>query len=398
MRVGSYSNHNFLINFVICPFFILLLLSHTHVSLLLCACLFTFYRCHRSPSKLSLKRRKENERWCAILSGSSLGSSRIRQVVETHSRDVQRRSKLRGTRTFAFDLLRRAFRRRDRNFLFLLRKLLYLSLFPAMQKWFAKLRGKGSEGKKTPKQRSPEPRKAESQPEPTPTSSIAPPPPHLPALDFSPPLTTVDLAPDSPPPTTEQSSTVDSSPRNQSTSRSSSSLPQLQPTTTLSPSIIPPTPIDPSPLSKSISRCSTPPPLVSSPIASSSSLQPVNSSPSPAGSSHLIPPPSPNLGRTSRSGSPARRGHHRRSSSTGSRSFRETLNAYAVEDSNGQRFVNQYKIGTPQGPLGRGTYAVVEKAVDRETNTEYVSFFSLYSSNLPSPRSLLESLVQCTGD
>ena len=244
----------------------------------------------------------------------------------------------------------------------------------SMNKILAVFRPKG---KKSNKQRSAEPiRKVESQPEPTSTSTTAaPPPPHLPALDFSPPLTTVDLARENPPPTSESPSRVDRSPPYPSTSRSSPSLPQLQPTSTLSPSVIPPTPIEPSPLSRSISRSSTPPPpLDSTPIASSSSLQPLYSSPSPAPSSHLIPPPSPNLGRTSRSGSPARRGHHRRSSSTGSRSFRETLNAYAVEDSSGQRFVNQYKIGTPQGPLGRGTYAVVEKAVDRETNTEYVSF------------------------
>lgn len=210
---------------------------------------------------------------------------------------------------------------------------------------------------------------------PQPVAEPRPSPPHeLPAFNFAPPLSQLDLSKNERETgqleTTESPQLAGQSPS--SLNRLSPPLPPLQTTTTPSSFVIPPTPIEPSPLSHSISRSSSPPPIEStSPVASTSSPPPVRSASTT--STHLIPPSSPNLSLSPRSRSPARRGHHRRSSSTGSRSFRETLNAYAVEDANGQRCVNQYVIGQTQGPLGRGTYAVVEKAVDRETNTEYVS-------------------------
>ena len=237
----------------------------------------------------------------------------------------------------------------------------------AMHKLLTKLCGKGTTN--TAKERkSTQPRSTSAEPR----VSLPPPsPPHeLPALDFStPPIGQLEvqrsagqptLAPSTNSPTVEPSSPLNSS------SLSPPSLPQLETstsTTTPASFVIPPTPIESSPLA----RTSTPPSLSDSssppPVASTSSLQPVYSSPTT--STHLIPPPSPRPSLSPRSGSPVARrggGHHRRSSSTGSRSFRETLNAYAVEDANGQRCVNQYIIGQTQGPLGRGTYAVVEKA------------------------------------
>ncbi|GAA6017926.1 hypothetical protein JCM11491_001221 [Sporobolomyces phaffii] len=206
-----------------------------------------------------------------------------------------------------------------------------------------------------------------------PATPPPPSPPHeLPALDFAPPIGQINLSEDTALNNSHKPELVEPpSSLNRSLSPTLPSL-QTQIPTTAAPSsfVIPPTPIDPSPLSRTISRSSTPPPVESPPVASTSSLRPVYSS--PTSSTHLVPPASPGVSLSPRSGSPARRGgHHRRSSSTGSRSFRETLNAYAVEDANGQRSVNQYIIGSSNGILGRGTYAVVEKAVDRETNTEY---------------------------
>ncbi|GAA5946566.1 hypothetical protein JCM3765_000298 [Sporobolomyces pararoseus] len=243
-----------------------------------------------------------------------------------------------------------------------------------MHKLLTKLCGKGTSNS-AKERKSSQPRSTE------PVIPLPPPsPPHeLPALDFStPPIGQLEvqksegqpsLAPPTIPRTVETSSPLNSS------SLSPPSLPQLETnigSTTPASFVIPPTPIESSPLAST----STPPSLSDSssppPVASTSSLQPVYSS--PTSSNHLIPPPSPRPSLSPRSGSPVARrggGHHRRSSSTGSRSFRETLNAYAVEDANGQRCVNQYIIGQTQGPLGRGTYAVVEKAVDRETGSEY---------------------------
>lgn len=64
----------------------------------------------------------------------------------------------------------------------------------------------------------------------------------------------------------------------------------------------------------------------------------------------------------------------KRTSSHGStnRTVKETLNAYAVENEDGSRMVNQYRLDG-SGPLGKGAYATVERATDRETGIEYVS-------------------------
>lgn len=126
--------------------------------------------------------------------------------------------------------------------------------------------------------------------------------------------------------------------------------------------VIPPTPIDP---------LASPPPPVDRPATPSDSRSPVAST----SSTPRLHPSSPNLTVTDpRSRSPHRppRGHHRRSSSTGSRSFRETLNAFAVEGPDGVRSVNHYVLGEV---LGRGSYATVEKAIDRETGHAYVRCF-----------------------
>ncbi|GAA5936144.1 serine/threonine-protein kinase [Sporobolomyces koalae] len=208
--------------------------------------------------------------------------------------------------------------------------------------------------------------------------AVSPPsPPHeLPALQFSRPLSHIELPLDQDPDPAPPTAAVERASANSSavSTRAAASpapapLPPLETSVTNpSPSVIPPTPIEPPPTAlpdPDLGRAESTPP-----VASTSSLHPTYSSPTT--STHLFPPSSPSLSVSTRSGSPARRGgHHRRSSSTGSRSFRETLNAYAVEDANGQRCVNQYIIASGSGPLGKGTYAVVEKAVDRETNTEY---------------------------
>ncbi|SGY51090.1 BQ5605_C001g00959 [Microbotryum silenes-dioicae] len=59
-------------------------------------------------------------------------------------------------------------------------------------------------------------------------------------------------------------------------------------------------------------------------------------------------------------------------SSSPARNYKETLNAYAVEDEDGVRSVNQYLLGKDKkGSLGKGSYATVERATDRETGVEY---------------------------
>ncbi|KAM0754368.1 kinase-like protein [Meredithblackwellia eburnea MCA 4105] len=60
--------------------------------------------------------------------------------------------------------------------------------------------------------------------------------------------------------------------------------------------------------------------------------------------------------------------HHRRTSSTGDRSFKETLNAFTADGENGTRSVNQYII---KERLGAGSYATVERATDRVTRVDY---------------------------
>ncbi|GAA6059844.1 hypothetical protein JCM10212_003756 [Sporobolomyces blumeae] len=218
---------------------------------------------------------------------------------------------------------------------------------------------------------------------PAPAPRRPPSPPHkLPDLAFAPPLSAPELPNIEVETSTDQARGVHHPRSEAERSTSIPSLARLEPVPPVAPSVIPPTPIDPSPDSHPLAaspvttttdQSLSPPPVSHSSLpapASASSLSPPRGSPTPSSSTsnHLLPPASPSV---SRSASPARRGTHRRSSSTGSRSFRETLNAYAVEDENGQRCVNQYIIGQSQGPLGRGTYAVVEKAVDRETGNEY---------------------------
>ncbi|BGP46731.1 hypothetical protein JCM10450v2_002579 [Rhodotorula kratochvilovae] len=216
----------------------------------------------------------------------------------------------------------------------------------------------------------------------------APTPPHeLPALTFSEPLTAPDLpapaqtrapGPGEPALALPASSSPLAAGGTGTLPPPAVVLPKLAQlrqveSPTLSHSVTPPTPIDPTPSSSStdpsrsssFTRPSTPPSSTHSPEPSTSTLT----------TPHLVPLASPNLTISDqRSRSPARgaeRGHHRRSSSqgtTGSRSFRETLNAYAVEGADGSRSVNQYVLGET---LGRGSYATVERAVDRETGQEY---------------------------
>lgn len=217
--------------------------------------------------------------------------------------------------------------------------------------------------------------------------------PHeLPALTFSPPLSAPELS--SPVETVAPPGEASAAPRSPSSPAGDTQLPppssaaqpklaqllKVDSPAAVTHSVTPPTPIDPTPTPSpttgrsrsSTSRPSTPPSSTHTPEASTSTAAPRTP--------HLTPPPAPHaLALTPadaerRSRSPARgeSRHHRRSSSqgtTGSRSFRETLNAYAVEAPDGSRSVNQYVLGET---LGRGSYATVEKAVDRETGGEYV--------------------------
>ncbi|KAK4704214.1 hypothetical protein P7C70_g2000, partial [Phenoliferia sp. Uapishka_3] len=59
---------------------------------------------------------------------------------------------------------------------------------------------------------------------------------------------------------------------------------------------------------------------------------------------------------------------HQRTSSAGSRSFKETLNAFAADGHDGTRSVNQYIL---KEKLGQGSYATVERATDRTTHLDY---------------------------
>ena len=95
------------------------------------------------------------------------------------------------------------------------------------------------------------------------------------------------------------------------------------------------------------------------------------STPSP---SHTSRPSSPTMsGPPSRSASPSsphyrpRDSHHRRTSST--HRVRETLRGEQKSTDDGQRMVNQYRIGKS---LGKGGYAKVELAMDVGTGVEYV--------------------------
>lgn len=60
---------------------------------------------------------------------------------------------------------------------------------------------------------------------------------------------------------------------------------------------------------------------------------------------------------------------HQRTSSSGSRSFKETLNAFTADGHDGTRSVNQYIL---KERLGQGSYATVERATDRVTHVDYV--------------------------
>lgn len=69
--------------------------------------------------------------------------------------------------------------------------------------------------------------------------------------------------------------------------------------------------------------------------------------------------------------------HRRTSSHNGPHgTVKETLNAYESDGGEGgMRSVNQYVL---KGELGRGSYATVERACDRETGIEYVSSLDHY--------------------
>lgn len=95
----------------------------------------------------------------------------------------------------------------------------------------------------------------------------------------------------------------------------------------------------------------------------------------PSSTTHLPPPPRQNPHSTH----PSTASHRRSGSGSGSqsRSYKETLNAYAVDSGTGTRTVNQYRLGGngtgDDGHLGKGSYATVERATDSETGVEYVS-------------------------
>ncbi|GAA6004737.1 uncharacterized protein JCM10292_002497 [Rhodotorula paludigena] len=220
--------------------------------------------------------------------------------------------------------------------------------------------------------------------------------PALPALTFSPPLSAAELEHDA---ATKQPEppAVDAAREPQPASPALPPPVAALPTLTRlrqveSPTIVqtitPPTPIDPpssgstgpnhslfAPTPTTTTTSDQTPTRSSTPPSSRASLDVTHADRSP----HLLPvAPSPTLtvsDRRSRSpgrpAGPGPWGHHRRSSSTGtvgSRSFRETINAYAVEGADGQRSVNQYILGET---LGRGSYATVEKARDRNTGEEF---------------------------
>lgn len=183
--------------------------------------------------------------------------------------------------------------------------------------------------------------------EPTPTPPPAAASPALPQLELTTPILASDLLHEDEPHVSSAPTKITPTPRppivadETEPSASAKRLPQLQvvsPTVTLS--LTPPTPVDAPPSPASPPRDTARDNLLLS----------------------LQHPASP--------GSSA--GSKRRTSSQGSqnRTFKETLNAYAVEE-NGQRMVNQYRLDS-SGSLGRGSYATVERATDRETGIEYV--------------------------
>ena len=199
----------------------------------------------------------------------------------------------------------------------------------------------------------------------------------LPELHFSPPLEAPELPRTADPATQKQRREEEAPPSTTTTTTTRDPqalpppLPQIETlrVADYATSVTPPTPVEASSSSHpgstfSASRPSTPP-------SSEPSLQPSGPATTSSPSQTLS---SPNLTPHDLRGANAlayrERRHHRRSSSTGSRSFRETLNAYSTEDADGRRSVNQYILGET---LGRGSYATVEKAVDRETGEEYVS-------------------------
>ena len=73
--------------------------------------------------------------------------------------------------------------------------------------------------------------------------------------------------------------------------------------------------------------------------------------------------------------------HHRRTSST--HRVRESIAAEQVHTPDGQRMVNQYKIGKS---LGKGGYAKVELAIDVGTGQRYVSMLRTAHSGADGPR------------
>ncbi|GAA5855536.1 hypothetical protein JCM8547_007879 [Rhodosporidiobolus lusitaniae] len=242
---------------------------------------------------------------------------------------------------------------------------------PMRKLWSSLLCGMGTDSPGPPS-----PSSAPEPPSPDQHHPLPSPPHELPQLAFDPPLelpTEPVVDPPAPTPPLLPPPVAAPDQVEAGSSLPPSRLAQLRrlETPSISHSLTPPTPIDAPVVSASSStlssssrtRPSTPP---SSHSHSREPSFPEQNLSSP----HLLPPPSPNLTPNPHPSSPHynRRGHHRRSSSTGSRSFRETLNAYAVEGENGQRSVNQYVLGET---LGKGSYATVERAVDRETGLEY---------------------------
>lgn len=171
-------------------------------------------------------------------------------------------------------------------------------------------------------------------------------PSSLPSTLLEPPPPATIISP--PSPTKDQTVTEDTSPSQlemissqaSSTIESPDSLPQ--PTTDSPPSISTPLPVSASP-----SVFTT----VRSPSPSSPSLRPKGT-------------------------------HHRRTSSA--HRVRETIDGTQTANEDGERMINQYKIGMS---LGQGAYAKVELGVDINTGLKYVSLA------LPIP---LSSLMMCS--
>ncbi|ORY82412.1 kinase-like domain-containing protein [Leucosporidium creatinivorum] len=204
----------------------------------------------------------------------------------------------------------------------------------------------------------------------TPSASIKP---TLPLLAVQPPILAQSIthpsgqfqseSPTESPPTPTPTTTPTPTPTAATTTTTRQSLaPLIAPVPSSSPPchhLTPPTPIDPPSASSTIRTTSLP-------FSSSSSLSPNLAFPTTTTTTSSSTPSS-----TSPTPSQSQPSHHRRTSSTGSsRAYRETLNAYAVDSGDGTRSVNQYRL-MGESHLGKGSYATVERATDRETGVEY---------------------------